>query len=339
MKKIMTEEIWVLADHDSGELNEVTLEILGEACDIARRGDYKVCAVVLGDNVRVFVDTLASYGAERVYLAEHESLALYVTDIHSNVVFDLAVRFQPGIMIFGGTANGNDLAASLASRLDVPVATDCVKLELNEERRLIVTRPSFGDQVYLILSFSGKRPYLTTMRPGAIGIERKDPSRTAEIIRIEPEIDPASSRTRIVRRFKPDPATILLSEADIIVAGGGGARTKEEWTLIEEFARILDASVGGSRVALDLGFIPQERLIGQSGAYVAPKLYIGIGISGATHHTQGMKDAKSIIAINKDRAAPIFNMADLKVVYDLKDLLPWLIDEIRGEKGGKEAKN
>lgn len=329
----MKDEIWVVADHEAGELNEVTIEILGEARDLARRLDGKVCAVVLGHKVQEVVETLASYGADKVYLTEHELLTHYVTDIYTQAMADLALQWQPSIMIFGATANGSDLAIRLAAQLRVPIATDCVKLELNQDNVLIATRPSYGDQVYITLAFTGNKPYLATMRPGVIGTEQQDISHTAEVVTIEPAIDPRAARTKLRRRFKPDPATLHLTEAEMIVAGGGGASTREDWSLIEDFAHNLGASVGGSRVAADLGLISAERVIGQSGVYVAPSLYIGIGISGSTHHTQGMKGAKSIIAINKDRAAPIFNIADLRVISDLHQLLPELNEEIRRARG------
>jgi electron transfer flavoprotein alpha subunit len=325
----MTEEIWVVADHGGGELNEVTLEILGEARDLARRLTGKVCAVLLGHKVQEDVEILVRYGADKVYLAEHELLAHYVTDIYTKALAGLALQRQPSIIIFGATANGSDLAIRLAAQLRAPIATDCIKLEVNEDSALIATRPSYGDQVYITLAFAGNKPHIATMRPGVIGTAQQDPSRTAEVVTIEPAIDPRAARTELRRRFKPDPATLHLTEAEMIVAGGGGASTKEHWSLIQDFAHNLGASVGGSRVAADFGFISAERVIGQSGVYVAPRLYIGIGISGATHHTQGIKGAKLIIAINKDRAAPIFNIADLKVISDLDQLLPKLNEEIR----------
>jgi len=325
----MADEIWVVADQEAGKLKEVTMEILGEARDLAQRGDWKVCALLLGHGMEAHVETLAGYGADRVYLVEHPLLADYVTDIHAGVMADLALSRQPSIMIFGATANGNDLALSLAARLKVPVATDCVKLEFDGQNVLTAIRPSHGDQVYTTLAFAGRKPYLAAMRPGVMGTDRQDSSRRAEVERIDPVIAPGAGRTRLRRRFKPDPATLPLTEAEMIVAGGAGAGTGEGWHLIEALARCLGASLGGSRVASDLGLIPAERVIGQSGAYVAPGLYIGIGISGATHHTQGMKGARTIIAINKDRAAPIFGIADLKVISDLLTLLPELNEEIR----------
>jgi electron transfer flavoprotein alpha subunit len=325
----MADEIWVIVEHCDGEVAEVTLETLGEARELAKRLRGVVCAVLLGYKVKGLPAVLAKYGAERVYVGEHELMASYVTDTYSAVMFDLIRERKPSIIIFGATANGTDLGVRLAAHLGVPIATDCIRLEFSEKNQLLATRPSYEDQVYMTLVFTGSKPNMATMRPGVIGVEEADLSRNAEVVMFEPAFDSIEWRTRVKRRFKPDPATLPLSEAEIVVAGGGGASTIEDWPLIEELARYLGASIGCSRLAADLGFASRERVIGQSGVYVSPRLYIGVGISGATHHTQGMRDAKSVIAINKDRGAPIFKLADLRVLSDLHQLLPELNGEIR----------
>ncbi|MFC1929371.1 electron transfer flavoprotein subunit alpha/FixB family protein [Chloroflexota bacterium] len=328
----MKKEIWVVADHDGGDLNEVTYEILGEAHDLAKSLDSKVCVILIGHQVQRIIDVVAGFGADTVYLVQHELLVDYVTDIYTSVMVNLVQQRQPAIIIFGDTSQSHDLAAGLAAQIKAPIATDCVKLELNEDSTIMATRPSYGDQVYVKLAFSGEKPYLVTMRPGVIGIESQNRSRGAEVIRVDPAIEVSIARTKLKRKFKLDPATIPLSEAEVIVAGGAGASTKEDWYLIKELAELIEASVGGSRVAADRGFISTERVIGLSGTYITPKLYIAIGISGASHHTQGIKEAKSIVTINIDRAAPIFNMADLKVIADLHLLLPEINNEIRRTK-------
>lgn len=329
----MSDEVWVIAEHDAGEVSEVTIEILGEARELARRMKGSVGAVLLGHKVRGMADLLGSYGADRVYLVEHEWLASCGTDMTNTVMADVVLQREPSIIIFGATAKGTDLATRLAAHFRVPIATDCIRLALDENGQLMATRPSYEDKVYITLALTGGRPYMATMRPGVIGREKQNPFHAAEVVVVEPVIDPEKARVKVRRRFKPDPATLPLTEAEMIVAGGAGAGNKEDWPLIEELARNLGASVGGSRLASDLGFISADRVIGQSGHYVAPRLYLGIGISGATHHTQGMKGSISIIAVNKDRAAPIFTIADLKVICDLHQLLPELNAEIRRATG------
>ncbi|MFH1481489.1 MAG: electron transfer flavoprotein subunit alpha/FixB family protein [Pseudomonadota bacterium] len=329
----MTDDVWVIVDHDAGEVNEVTIEVLGEARELARRLKGTVGAVLLGRKVKELAEDLGDYGADRVYVVEHDLLDSHGTDISAAVMADLVLQRGPSIVIFGATARGSDLATRLAAHFRVPIATDCVRLALNENGRLMATRPSYEDQVYTAIAFTGSKPHIATMRPGVIGREKKDPNHIAQVVMIEPVIDPTMARVRVRRRFKPDPATLPLTEAEMIVAGGAGAGTTEDWSLIEQLARNLGASVGGSRLASDLGLVSADRVIGQSGHYVAPRLYLGIGVSGATHHTQGMKGARSIIAINKDRAAPIFTIADLKVLCDLHQLLPELNGEIRRAMG------
>jgi len=324
----MADEVWVIADRNGAELNEVTLEILGEAHELAEKLDRKLCAIAIGHQIQNVVETLASYGADKVYLVEHELLSDYTTDAYTQVLTAITLRWQPSIIFFGATANSTDLAMSLATQLKVPVATDCIRFEVDKEGSLRATRPAYGDQVYVTLAFGSNKPYLATVRPGVIGVDQPVTSRRAEVVEIKPEVDTAAIRTRLRRRFKPDPATLPLNEAEVVVAGGAGVGTKENWSLIGGLASELGASVGGSRVAADLGLIPPEKVVWQSGVTIAPRLYIAVGISGATHHTQGIKDAKTVIAINRDRAAPIFNIADLKVISDLYQLLPVLIEEI-----------
>lgn len=325
----MANEVWVVAEHNRAELSEVTLEILGEARELAEGLDRKVCTILIGHQMPKVVETLASHGVDKAYVVEHKLLADYTTDAYTQVMAALSLRWQPSMIFFGATANGTDLATRLAARLKVPVATDCVHFELNEQGNLKATRPAYRDQVYITLTFTGDKPYLVTLRPGVLGVEQPVTSRGVEVVEIDPEIDTGAISTRLRRRFKPDPATLPLNEAEIVVAGGGGVGSKENWSLIDGLASALGASVGGSRVAADLGLIPSERVVGQSGVVIAPQLYIAAGISGATYHTQGMKSAKTVIAINIDRAAPIFGIADLKVVSDLPQLLPALLEEIR----------
>jgi electron transfer flavoprotein alpha subunit len=324
----MTDEIWIIADHDAGEVSTVTIEILSEARELARRLKARVGAVLYGYQATELAAVLGGYGADKVYLIEHESLAYYEADYCSPIIAELVLQRKPSIIIFGATVNGGDLATRLAAHLRVPISTDCIRLALNENDQLIATRPSYGDQVYTTLAFTGRKPHIATIRPGVIGSEEQDLSRKTQVEVIETAIDPTMVRKTVRRRFKPDPSTLPLTEAEMIVAGGAGVSTAEDWSLIEELAQNMGASVGGSRLAADLGFVSSDRVIGQSGHYVAPKLYVSIGISGATHHIQGIKGAKSIIAINKDRAAPIFNISDFKVLSDLHQLLPELNVEI-----------
>lgn len=325
----MADEIWVVADRDGAKLNEVTLEILGDARGLAERLGRRLCAIVMCHRAGNIVETLASHGADKVYLADHELLSEYSTGVFVQVMVALVRQSQPSMIFFGATANGGDLAASLAARLKIPVATDCVQFEVDSEGSLRVTRPVYGDQAYETLSFHNDKPCLVTVRPGVIGVEQPVVSRVAEVVEVEPQIDIAAMRTRLKRRFKPDPTTLPLSESEMVVSGGGGVSNKEGWSLVEDIANALGASVGGSRVAADLGLIPPERMVGQSGATIAPSLYLAVGISGATHHIQGMRNSGAVIAINTDRSAPIFSVADLKIISDFRQLLPVLSGEIR----------
>jgi len=328
----MADEVWVVVDHSGPDISDVTLEILGEARELAEQWRAEVCAVAIGHQTYSMAEILATYGANKVYLIQHELLLNYTTDAYVQVLLAITRQYQPAIVLFGATANGSDLALSLATKIKVPVATDCVRMEIAEGGSVRATKPTYNDQAYMILAFDGEKPYVATMRPGVIGLDQPVASRSAEVIEVEPQIDADALRMKLRRRFKPDPSTLSLVEAEIVVGGGAGVGTKENWALVTDFANELGASVGGSRVAADLGLIPSEKVIGQSGVTIAPTLYVAVGISGATHHTQGVKDAKTVIAINKDSAAPVFNIADLKVISDLRLLFPVLIAEIHKSK-------
>ena len=317
-------DVWVVAEERRGELAQVTLEMLDEGRRIADRLGGALCAALMGEGVAGLTETLGHYGADKVYLLEHPLLAPYTTDAHTAALADLVQRYTPGTLILPATPNGKDLAPRLAMRLGVGLAADCIRLRVNDLGVLEMTRPTHGGKVYTTVACTHSDPQMATIRPGVIGVGGPDESRRAEIVRVNVKIDPQAIRTRVVGFVKANPKTIDLNEAEIIVAGGRGVGGTAKWHLIEELADALDGSVGGSRVAMDLGCVPWERMVGQTGKTVAPQLYVAVGISGARQHVSGMKDAKLVIAINSDRAAPILKVADMGIVGDLHQVVPAL---------------
>jgi electron transfer flavoprotein alpha subunit len=222
--------------------------------------------------------------------------------------------------------------------LKVGLATNCMMVKSDADGGLQMTRLNYGAQFQQTLACATDGTHMATFQAGVIGIGRPDTSRRAEVTSVEVKLDPDKIRMKALGYIKPDPATIDLTEADVIVSGGRGAGGTERWPAIEELAAALGASVGGSRVAMDLGLIPWKRMIGISGKSVAPKLYVAAGISGASHHIGGVRGAKMVIAINNDPAAPIFKSADLKIVADLREVLPATAKRLReltnnGEQG------
>ncbi|MCL4555073.1 MAG: electron transfer flavoprotein subunit alpha/FixB family protein [Actinobacteria bacterium] len=334
-------EFWVVAEYKDGELQEVTLEMLGEARKLADKAGSLVGAVLMGEGVAALADPLAHYGADRVLLLDDALLAQYTTDAYTTALAELIQEQAPSLVLIGATANGKDLAPRLAARLRAGLATNCMTIKLGEGGALQMTRLDYGAQFQRTMVCSSTGTQLATIQPGVIGVGKPDTTRQAELTTVEVKLDPNKIRTKALGYLKPDPEKIDLTEADIIVSGGRGAGGPDRWPAIEELAAALGAAVGGSRVAMDLGLIPWKRMIGISGKSVAPKLYVAAGISGASHHTGGIRGAKLVIAINNDPAAPIFQSADLKVVADLREVLPATAKRLRDmavsdEQGGQQ---
>ncbi|MGE4272562.1 MAG: electron transfer flavoprotein subunit alpha/FixB family protein [Desulfitobacterium sp.] len=322
-------EIWIVAEHRGGELREITLEMLREGRKLADKTARKLCAVLLGHHVQNMAAIIGKHGADRVYLAEHPHLEQYSTDGYANVLTELVKSHEPLVIMIGETPYGKDLAPCLAARIKAGLLAGCVMLKINDKGAIEGTRPAYSGKVYSTVSSLSKF-CVATIRPGVIGVDKPKESLSAEIVEIQPDIDPQSIRTKVVGFIKADPGSVDLTEAEIIVSGGRGIGSLQQWQLIEKLAQVMGGSVGGSRVAMDEGWTSRERMVGQTGRTVAPRCYIASGISGASAHLNGIKDSKLIIAINQDRTAPIFKMADMGVVGDLQQILPALIEQLQG---------
>lgn len=332
-------DIWVLVDHRQGELREVTKEMLGEAKDLAGTLGTKACAIVLGQDVEALVKPLARFGADIVHLVEHPLLADYTTDAYAEALTALMESANPLLVILPSTPDGDDLAPRVATRLQAALVTRCTMLKADSQGRITITKPACDDKVYLSIDYGSEaRYYMATMRPGCRGVDKPDFQREAEVRRWEVKITPESIRTRIVGSIKGSAKTVNLSEADIVVCGGIGVGSAAEWHLVEELAEVLDGGVGATRKVTDEGWVPRDRLVGQTGAVVRPRLYIGVGVSGAAQHVAGMRQSERIVAINKDRAAPLCKLSELSAVGDLREILPIMIAKLRqikGDNGGR----
>jgi electron transfer flavoprotein alpha subunit len=325
-------DVFVVVEQDRGELRDVTLEMLGDARMLADRLSAKVWALVLGAGWASMPDwvesALPAHGADGVLLLEHELLEPYVTEAHVQAIVDACGRSSPAILMLAASRNGQDLAPRLAARLRVPFASGCISFRLTSEGIFTATRPVCAGKAQETLALQGAQLYVVTLRPGVAGVGRPVAGRRAEIRRMVPELDPAKMPVRVTAFMPADPSTIDLSEAEVVVAGGRGVGGAEGWRRIEELADALGAALGASRVAVDRGWAPFERLVGQTGKTVHAKLYVACGISGASQHVQGMKDSEVIVAINTDKGAPILKLAHLGVVGDLSRVIPALIDRV-----------
>lgn len=329
--KVNARAVWVVAERDEEGLRETTFEILEEGRKLADQLEDRLCCVLIGHQVGESIETLGRYGVDTIYVVEHPLLAEYNTDGYTAALTELIRNHKPYLVIMSATPNGQDLAPRLAARLKIGLVTDCVMLKLSGRGEVLFIKPTHQDKVYATITCPSTTPHLATIRPGAIGIAPPNYCRQPEVISWEPCIHSGMLRTRTLDLIKGDPKLIDVGEAEFIVSGGRGVDGMQGWQLIEGLAEILGASVGGTRMAMDMGYIPQERMIGQTGKAVGPKLYLAAGISGASHHVGGI-DAECMIAINTDRNAPIFSRCDLGIIGDLHEVLPALTRKLRQMK-------
>jgi electron transfer flavoprotein alpha subunit/NAD-dependent dihydropyrimidine dehydrogenase PreA subunit len=327
--------VWVFVEKHGDQLRNVTLELLSEGRKLANKLSEPLAALLLGHNVTDFIEPLSAYGADKIYVAEHEVLERYNSDGYANVLTGIIAKCKPAVVLFGATINGRDLAPRIAARLRIGLTADCTGLEIDEEGRLIQTRPAYGGNIMASI-LSRTRPQMATVRPNVMKMSEPDWTKRAEIERINVTIDPKAIRTRVVDIVKEvaDKA-VNIEEADIIVSGGRGLGSPENFRLMRELAEALGGAVGASRPIVDSGWLSHHQQVGQTGKTVSPKLYVAVGISGAIQHLIGMQTSDIIIAINKDPEAPIFKVATLGVVGDLFKIVPVLIEELRKVKKAK----
>ncbi len=329
-----TASICVVAELDENGLRECALEIIGEGRSLADSCGASLTVLVTAPAARDWLEALKRQDVDRVVLIEHPLLADPSPEIHAAALGQWLSEQPPALLLMSDTVNGHETAARLAAQLRWAIVTDCLWVKGSLQSGFNAIKPTHQDQVHTTYTCSPGQPLIATLRPGVIGTETPRGARTAEIIRWQPALDESLMHVRTVEIVPGDPRTIDLREAERIVAGGRGVYMAEDWHLIEELADALDAAVGGSRQALDLGYIPNERMVGQTGKSVKPRLYLAAGISGASHHLDGV-NTDALIAVNRDRGAPIFSRCALGVVGDLYEILPALTKRIRELRGMK----
>jgi len=324
--------VWVFAEQRDGELNKVALQLLGCGRELADALGHELCAVLLGHDIGDAARTLISYGADRVYVIDHEELGHYRTATYTHVISNLVAERKPNIVLYGATHIGRDLAPRIARRLDVGLTADCTELTIHEEdgvKLLHQTRPAFGGNIMATIVCYRTRPQMSTVRPGIMKELEPDEGRTGEIVNVEPDLTGLRELVKIIRVVKEAKHTVNIEEAPILVSGGRGMAGKENFRILEELAEVIGGEIAGSRMAVDSGWLPQERQVGQTGKTVRPDLYIACGISGSIQHRAGMQNSKIIVAINKDPDAPIFKIAHYGIVGDLFEIVPMLTEAFR----------
>lgn len=322
--------LWVFVETEEGKAKSVGYELLTPARLLADEKGEKLTAIVIGSGVEQIAKNAIYYGADDAILVEGEEYSVYNTDAYANALTKLIEKYKPSIFLIGATNNGRDLGPRVACRLGTGLTADCTSLAIDEESgNMAWTRPAFGGNLMARILCPDHRPQMGTVRPGVFKKGLMDADRTGEIIREDIHMDPSEIRTKIVKRVKEVAEAVNLEEAEIIVTGGRGIGKPENFSLVRELAEVLGGTVGSSRACVDAGWIPHAHQVGQTGKTVAPKIYIACGVSGAIQHLAGMSGSDTIIAINKDPDAPIFQVAQYGIVGDMFEVIPLLIKEIK----------
>ena len=331
-------DVWVVAEQNDGELHDVGLELLSKGRELADRLGVKLAAVLLGGRVEANAQRLIQHGADRVIAGEHALLAHYQTNPYAKVIAGLIQEHRPQIVIFGATPLGRDLAPRVASTVRAGLTADCTDLEIGEhteahtgttyENLLYQIRPAFGGNIIATIVNPQRWPQMATVREGVMRMPDADASRRGEVVRFTPKLHPDDLALKILEHQRTT-RKVNLKAARVIVAGGAGVGSKENFRLLWDLANVLGAAVGASRAAVDSGWIDKDHQVGQTGTTVRPALYIAVGISGAVQHRAGMSEAQKIVAVNSDPAAPIFGVAHYGIVGDLNRVLPMMIEAIK----------
>lgn len=338
-RKVMENGVWVYVENEGATIADVSLELLGKGRELADQLRSELAAFIIGHAISSLAPKLIQYGADKVYVAEHPQLEYYLTLPYARIAVELIDKYRPSILLIGATNRGRDLAPRISSHMRTGLTADCTDLQIGNykfgkrrwDQLLLQIRPAFGGNVIGTIVTPEKRPQMASVREGVMVRPDPDYSKKGEIVELRPELTEEDLILRIVERIKAERGGNLKS-ARIIIAGGMGVGSRENFEMIHELARTLGGEVGATRAAVDAGFIGREHQIGQTGVTVRPNLYIACGISGAIQHRAGMEQSKRIIAINTDPQSPIFSVAHYGIVGDLHEAIPKMIKAYK-EKG------
>ena len=323
-------DVWVFCEQKKGVVQSISNELLGEGRKLADKLGVKLCAVVLGADMEKKVDELYHKGADIVYLVDNEKLKHFQDEPYTKVLIKLIQEYKPEIVLCGASVIGRSLISRVAIKLNAGLTADCTGLDIDpQEKILLQTRPAFGGNIMATIISPNHRPQMATVRHKVFKEAEVDTSRSGELIKKDYDDTTYFSTTKLLDLVEEIEETVNLSEADVIVSGGRGVGSPENFDIIKELAKSLGAAVGASRAAVDSDWIPYSHQVGQTGKTVCPKIYIACGISGQIQHLIGMQSADIIVAINKDADAPIFNIATYGIVGDLFQIIPALTKAIK----------
>jgi electron transfer flavoprotein alpha subunit len=322
--------VLVCGETAEGKLAPITIELLGIGRKLANELGEELSVLLMGSKTSGLSQDAIAYGADTVYAAEDSLLDNYNSDAYTQAAANLCRKALPSILLLGHTDIGSDLAPRLVGRLGGGLAMDCLTLSIDPATRLLVsTRPVFGGNAHARMATKSARPQMATIRPKTLPLAERNDSRQGKVILIEDKVDPATLKIKVVERVKEEMQGVKLEDAEVVVSGGRGIGSAQNFEMVRELARVLGGAVGATRPACDEGWTPVSLQVGQSGKVVSPKIYIAVALSGAMSHITGCLGSKYIIAINKDKEANIFNVAQFGIVADYKEVLPALTAKLK----------
>ncbi len=335
--------VYVFAQQVDNEISSIAFELLGKAKDLAKDLNTEVTAVLIGSGIKGLADQLAEYGADKVIVVDDPELKDYRTEPYAHALASVINKYKPEIMLVGATAIGRDLGPRVSARVATGLTADCTVLEIGDfplqavpgqeqlHNQLLMTRPAFGGNTIATIACPYNRPQMATVRAGVM--QKIEPVKGAKAVveEFNPGFTPDNKYVEILDIVKAVTETVDIMDAKILVSGGRGVGSPENFKILEDLADVLGGTVSCSRAVVDAGWKPKDLQVGQTGKTVRPNVYFAIGISGAIQHVAGMEESDIIIAINKDADAPIFDVADYGVVGDLNKIVPKLTEAIKAE--------
>lgn len=325
-------DVYVFAEQRDGKLQNVALELLGKARELADANQEKVVAMLLGKDIKGLAPTLIQHGADEVIVVDNDLLKDYMTEPYTEAITQIITERKPGIMLIGATTIGRDLGPRVSARNRTGLTADATKLEISDDEahEFRMTRPAFGGNLMATILCKNHRPQMSTVRPGVMQKMTPDASRQGVTTEMNVNFNIEKiNRVKLVKTVKEEKTVTDISEAKVLVSGGRGVGTKDGFDKLAALAKELGGEVSSSRAMVDAGVMPADRQVGQTGKTVRPQLYMACGISGAIQHLAGMEESELIIAINKDKFAPIFSVADLGIVGDVHKIVPMLTERLR----------
>lgn len=339
--------VYIYAQQVDNEISPIAFELIGKAKELAKDLDTDVTAVLLGSDVKGLVDPLAEYGADKVIVVDDPALETYRTEPYAQALAAVINEFKPEIMLVGATAIGRDLGPTVSARVATGLTADCTVLEIGDfplnalpgqedkqkHNQLLMTRPAFGGNTIATIACPDNRPQMATVRPGVMQKIDPIPGAKAEVIEFDAKLEENNRYVEIMEVVKAVGKVENIMDAKILVSGGRGVGSKENFAMLDELAEVLGGMVSCSRAVVENGWKAQDYQVGQTGKTVRPNVYFAIGISGAIQHVAGMEESDIVIAINKDEDAPIFDVADYGIVGDLNKIVPALTAQLKAELG------